>query len=66
MGPDGKPLPGQNYNKRPRNLDEIASDNEDELDEMDKEEEDEQEYEYEDWMVKTFWLKFHQAKMVFL
>ena len=38
VGPDGKPL-GQ----RPRRpIDEIASDNEDELDEMDKEEEESQ------------------------
>ena len=39
VGPDGKPLPGVKKMKRP--LDEIASDNEDELEEMDREEEEE-------------------------
>lgn len=39
VGPDGKPIPGAKKPKRP--LDEIASDNEDELEEMDREEEEE-------------------------
>ena len=61
MGPDGKPLPGQNQIKRTRNLDEIASDNEDDLEEMDKEEDEEQEYEYEDWIIKHFgWILYSQ------
>lgn len=39
VGPDGKPMPGIRKMKRP--LDDIASDNEEELDEMDREEEEE-------------------------